>query len=428
MHSNAFLVIAIIAIAAQSLLLFLALFEPGLDYKITAEPDAALDSDEFQRNLEALTDARLTRRNRIEVCTNGENYYAAELDALRAAQASINIEAYIFQKGRVADEFVAVLTERAQAGVKVNLVLDAIGSFASWDSYFKALRAAGGRIAWYNPFRWYTLPRINNRTHREIFVIDGRIGFVGGAGVADHWHYPRKDNPRWRDTMFRVEGEAVANLQATFAENWLEASGEILFGREYFPALKLAEDTDVPALIVNSSPSLGRSTRARILFQMLLAAARERILITTPYFLPDKSVRAELVRAIKGRNVRVEIIVPGKRSDHALTRNSSRRLFGDLLRAGAQIHEYEPAMIHAKTLVVDGLWSIVGSTNMDNRSFGLNDEINLAVCDRELAARITADFQHDLAQSRLVTYEEWRHRSIFERAHELFGWLLERQQ
>ncbi len=427
MDSNTFLVIAIIAIAAQSLLLFLALFEPGLDYRVTVAADTTLDSPDFLRTLEALTDAHATTRNHIEVFTNGEHYYPAELEAIRAARASINIEAYIFQKGRVAAEFVAALTERARAGVRVNLVLDAIGSFASWDSYFAELRAAGGRVVWYHPFRWYTLPRINNRTHRELFIIDGRIGFCGGAGVADHWRYPVKDHPRWRDMMCRVTGEAVANLQATFAENWLEASGEILVGREYFPAPELP-DANVSALVVNSSPSLGRSTRARILFQLLLASARESILITTPYFLPDKSARAELVRAVKERGVAVKIIVPGQKSDHALTRNSSRRLYGDLLRAGAQIYEYQPTMMHAKTLVIDSRWSIVGTTNFDNRSFGLNDEVNLAVFDEQLAARITEDFQHDLAAARAVSLQEWQRRSIFERAHELFGWLLERQQ
>jgi cardiolipin synthase len=424
--SNTFLVIAIIAIAAQSLLLFLALFEPGLDYKITRPADCSLDSGEFMRILEALTDAQVTRHSSIEVFTNGENYYEAELAAIRRAEHNVNIEAYIFQKGRVADEFVEVLTERARAGVRVNLVLDAIGSFATWDSYLKDLRAAGGRVCWYHPFRWYTLPRINNRTHRELFIVDGRVAFVGGAGVADHWRHPVKDHPRWRDTMFRVEGDAVANLQATFAENWLEASGEILASADYFPLCEMKAST--PSLIVNSSPSAGRSTRARILFQMLLASAQKSILITTPYFLPDRSARAEMVRAIRERGVEIQIVVPGLKSDHALTRNSSRRLYGDLLAAGAKIYEYAPTMMHAKTLVVDGMWSVVGSTNFDNRSFGLNDEVNLAACDESLAARITADFERDRADSAPVSYEEWRRRSIFERAHELFGMLLERQQ
>jgi len=424
--SNTFLVIACIAIVAQSLLLFLALFEPGLNYKIAQPASCPPDSEEFMRIIEALTDAQVTRHSSIEVFTNGENYYEAELEALRRAERNINLEAYIFQKGKVADEFVKVLTERARAGVQVNLVLDAIGSFASWDSYFAELRAVGGRVCWYHPFRWYTLPRINNRTHRELIIIDGRVGFIGGAGFADHWRYPVKDHPRWRDTMFRVEGTAVANLQATFAENWLEASGEILAHKDYFPDDDPQGQT--PSLVVNSSPSAGRSTRARILFQMLLASAEESVLVTTPYFLPDRSARAEMVRAIRERGVKIQIVVPGIKSDHALTRNSSRRLYGDLLEAGASIYEYQPTMMHAKTLVVDGKWSVIGSTNFDNRSFGLNDEVNLAAFDTALAARIAEDFERDRAESKAVSYEEWRRRSIFERIHELFGMLLERQQ
>jgi cardiolipin synthase A/B len=180
--------------------------------------------------------------------------------------------------------------------------------------------------------------------------------------------------------------------------------------------------------VINSSPSVGGSTRARMLFQALLAAAQKSICITTPYFLPDKSARDEMVRAIKDRGVEVKIVTPGKHSDHLLTRTSSRRLYGDLLRAGAQIYEYEPTMIHAKVMIVDGLWSVVGSTNFDNRSFGLNDEVNLAAFDGGLALRLEEDFARDLAHSRRITYEHWKRRSVFERAHEWLGWILERQQ
>ncbi|MCA1817979.1 MAG: phospholipase D-like domain-containing protein [Acidobacteria bacterium] len=427
MDSNAFLVVAVIAIVAQSFLLFLALFEPGLAYKISTHDAAPIDSEDFKRVLEAATDARMTEDNRVEVFANGENYYPAALAAIRNARESIHLEAYIFQKGRVAREYVEALAERARAGVEVRLVIDAIGSFATWDSFLEPLTDAGGRVAWYNPLRWQTLARFNNRTHRELLIVDGRVGFTGGAGVADHWRYPpKKGKPRWRDNLFRVEGDAVAQLQATFAENWLEASGEIIADPKYFPPCESAGG--VHALVVSSSPTAGGSTRARILFQMLLASARESIQITTPYFLPDRSARAEMIRAIE-RGVRVRILVPGKKgTDHQLTRNSSRRLYGDLLKAGAQIYEYQPTMIHAKTLVIDGLWSVVGTTNFDNRSFGLNDEVNLAAFDEPLASRISEDFRRDLAESRQVSYDEWRRRSIFERAHEVFGWLLERQQ
>ena len=426
MDSTAFLVIAIIAIIAQSFMLFLALFEPGLDYKIKTPPPEPLESEDFLRILEAITDAKAQPRSSVEVLTNGEVYYEAELEAIRAARHSVNLEAYIFQKGEVARRFVEALTQRARAGVEVRMVLDAIGSFATWDSYFEELTKAGGRVHWYHPFRWDTISRINNRTHREIIVVDGRVGFLGGSGFADHWLLGDERNPRWRDTMFRVEGHAVASIQAAFVENWLEASGEILTGKEFFPFHEA--ETETAALVVDSSPSMGRSTRARILYQTLLASARKTILITTPYFLPDRSARHEMVRAIRERNVEVKIIVPGGHSDHLLTRRSSRRLFGDLLRAGAHIYEYEPAMIHTKTMVIDGVWSVVGSTNFDNRSFGLNDEVNLAAYDDKLAARLTEDFTLDLASSRAVSLEEWQRRSIFERMYEWVGGVLERQQ
>jgi cardiolipin synthase len=362
----------------------------------------------------------------VEVLTNGEVFYEAELEAIRAARESVNIEAYIFQKGELTKRFVDALAERARAGVKVRLVLDAIGSFATWESYFKELCAAGGRVCWYHPLRWNTLARINNRTHREIIVVDGQIGFVGGAGFADHWYKGDEKKPRWRDTMFRVEGDPVASIQAGFVENWLESSGEILTGKEYFPHGEIPHE--MKTLVVDSSPTTGSSTRARILYQTLLASAHKSILITTPYFLPDRSARAEMVRALRERDVEIKIIVPGKHTDHLLTRRSSRRLFGDLLKAGARIYEYEAAMIHAKTMVVDDLWSVVGSTNFDNRSFGLNDEINLAARDEALAARLKEDFATDLAESNEVTYEQWQRRSIFERAHEWLGSVLERQQ
>lgn len=426
MDSTAFFVIALIAIAILAFLLFLALFEPGLAYKISAARTEPLESDDFLCVLEAITDSKIHRHGRVEVLTNGEVFYEAELEAIRAARESINIEAYIFQKGELTKRFVDALTERARAGVEVRMVIDAIGSFATWESYFKELRAAGGRVSWYHPLRLFTLARFNNRTHREIIVIDGRVGFVGGAGFADHWYKALKGHPRWRDTMFRVEGEMVTSIQAGFIENWLEASGEILTGRRFFPANEVRERID--AIVVDSSPSTGGSTRARILYQTMLASAEKTIHITTPYFLPDRSARREMVRAIRERNVEVKIIVPGKHTDHLLTRRSSRRLFGDLLKAGARIYEYEEAMIHAKTMMIDGLWSVVGSTNMDNRSFGLNDEINLAARDAALAARLLEDFAKDLAGSREVTYEEWQRRSIFERMHEWLGWVLERQQ
>ncbi|MEJ7609529.1 MAG: phospholipase D-like domain-containing protein [Bryobacteraceae bacterium] len=426
MDSTAFQVIAILAIIAQGLLLFLALFEPTLRYKITHPPSHPLNSKEFENVLATLADSRSHFETTVEVLTNGEVYYEAELEAMRKATKSINLEAYIFQKGEVTRRFLEVLTERAKAGVKVNLVIDAIGSFTSWNSYFGELCNAGGRVAWYHGFKWHELPRLNSRTHREIIVVDCEVAFVGGAGFADHWLISKKKRPRWRDTMFRVEGNAVSSVQSTFVENWLEASGELLTGNEYFCFPKKPSDATV--LIVDSSVSSGMSTRARMLFQTLLASAKERIEITTPYFLPDKGVRDELRRAIGERGVKVQIICPGSHADHLLTRRSSRRLYGSLLKAGAEIHEYQPSMIHTKSMVVDGVWSVVGSTNLDHRSFSINDEVNLASNDRGLAIRLREDFARDLADSKQISYQMWKNRPFLERIHESVGRILERQQ
>ena len=419
--------IAIVAILLQGGLLFIALFAPGLPYLVADSENVPLDSDRFLNTLSALTNAQYGEGTRIEVLKNGERYYAAELEAIRNARASIHLEAYIFSGGRVADEFLSAMEERARAGVAVRVVADAIGSHDLPDASIARLRAAGGRFAWYMPFRWYTWPRLNNRTHREILVVDGRVAFAGGSGWADHWARPMgKDRERWRDTMVRVEGPAVTGLQSVFSENWLEASGELLKGPDVFFFPPPAGGSRV--LLIRSSPTTGRSTPARVLFQTLLAAAKRTIHITTPYFLPDRSLRDEIVRAIKKRGVHVQIITPGPGTDHMLTRRSSRRLFGPLLEAGAQIYEYEPSMIHAKILVVDSQWSVVGTTNMDARSFTLNDEVNLATPDPSVAQRLEQDFEQDLRQSKEVSLEEWRKRGIAERVHETLGGIFQRQQ
>lgn len=426
---SAFIVVQWIAIAFLCLMLVLALFEPPLPYGVGAAPEGGPESDEFLRVLAALTGAQVHRRCTVEVLTNGEAYYEAELEAIRRAQHSVNVEAYIFQKGEVTRRFLEALTERARAGVQVNLVIDAVGSFATWNGYFNELRTAGGRILFYHPIRWYTLPRINNRTHRELLIVDGTVGFLGGAGFADHWLLPNgrgKKRPRWRDTMFRVQGEAVLDMQSTFAENFLETAGEMLCDARYFPACDA--DGESLALVVRGTPSAGRSSRNRMLFQALIASARKSIQITSPYFLPDRSARAELRRAIRKRGVEVTIVTPGRHTDHLLTRVTSRRLYGSLLRAGARIYEYQPTMIHTKTMIVDGLWSVVGSSNFDYRSFGINDEVNLAARDAGIAERLAEDFAADLAESRLQTYRRWYRRPLFERAYEWVGALLERQQ
>lgn len=408
------------------LLLLAGVIGPMPRYSIASLSDLPRnDSQQFLNVLESLADAKVNRTGALEVLTDGSAFYPAALEAMRSARDSICLEAYVFHPGEISRLYLEVMTERAKAGVQVNLVLDAFGSWAMTKTSLQSLTDAGGRVEWYNKARWYSLSRMDNRTHRELLIVDGRVGFIGGAGIADQWWKGKGKNPRWRDTLVRVEGEAVPNLLATFAENWLTSHGELLVGPRYFPEIQC--DHKTVAMVVNSTPTPGGSTRARLLFQMLLASAQRSISITTPYFLPDKGLVRELCGAIE-RGARVRILVPGRKSDHMLTRSTSRGGYGPLLRSGAEVFEYQPSMIHAKVLVVDGSWAVVGSTNFDNRSFGINDEVNLAVRDPEFAARLERDMDHDLAKSRQVSLKDWEHRPATERATELLGWIVERQQ
>ena len=424
-------VLGLVALGIVAVLLFLVLFEPPLRYEVVAPP-LPLDSDQFLYLLGALADAQVHQHSTVEVLSGGQAFYEAELDAIREAHLSIHIEAFLFTPGQITDRFVAALTERARAGVHVRLVLDAIGCFHTPNRYFRQLRAAGGKVFWYQPLRWYTLKRVNNRTHRELIVIDGRLGFIGGAGISPHWLGGMKGERPWHDMMCRVRGELVTGLQTTFAENWLESSNEILASPENFPrALGPGGEQEsagrVRGLVVISTPTAARSTRARLVFQVLLASARQSILINSPYFLPDRSARRELVTAVK-RGVKVSVITPGPANNHPLTRLTSRRLYGQLLKGGVEIYEYQPGMIHKKALVIDSVWSVVGSTNFDTRSFGLNDEVNLAALDAELAGRLAGDFESEKRQSRQITYEDWRRRPVPEKLFSLVGLVLQRQE
>jgi cardiolipin synthase len=345
-------------------------------------------------------------------------------DAILAAQSSVNMEAYIFKRGDAADMLVDAMVDRASAGVEVRLTLDAVGSALMFGAPLRRLRAAGCKVRFYQTLTWYRFHRLNNRTHRELLVIDGRVAFTGGAGVADQWLKPRDGRAAWRDTMARIEGPIVAALQGVFAENWIECCGEILTAPRHWPALKDAGGAE--AMVVKSSPS-DRSTASRVVFQMLIEGAVSSIDIQTPYFLPDRSLRRALVRAAR-RGVGVRVIVPGKYSDQRLVRLASRRMYRELLTGGVHLFEYRPAMTHVKALMVDDAWAVVGTTNVDNRSFEHNDEINVAFRETALTARLRRDFESDLAASDEITIEEWSRRPTLEKLVEPVCWILERQQ
>ena len=399
------------------------LFTPRIDYHFTGP---ASGEAHLLRVLEEECQTRLHKGQRVEVLTNGAHFYPAMLAAIGEARHSINVEAYIFQPGHIADQIVEALAERARAGVEVRVVLDAIGSSRmKWSAAAARLTEAGCRLDYYQPLKWYRLHRANNRTHRELLIADGRIAFVGGAGVADWWHEASgPDDPAWRDTMVRVEGPVVASLQGVFAENWLECGGEILTSPACWPPLASAGPVD--ALVIRSSPS-DRATASRVAFQLLMACARKSIDIHTPYFLPDKTLRRALVETV-ARGVRIRVLVPGPRTDQRLVRLASRRLYDQLLEKGVRIFEYQPGMTHAKVLMIDDRWAIVGTTNFDNRSFEHNDEVNVAFCDHDVATRLRQDFETDLAQSTEITHDAWLRRPLLEKALKPLSWLLERQQ
>ncbi|HZQ54921.1 MAG TPA: phospholipase D-like domain-containing protein [Bryobacteraceae bacterium] len=423
MHT-AFLIIAVIAIGLEGLNLYLAFFGRGLRYNLKEPPRSPLNSPEFCALLAFLTEAKLLHGNRLEVLTDGPCFYESELAAIASARSSVNLEAYIFHKGEISKRYVEALAERARAGVQVRLTLDYIGSLSTSRRYFKELLDAGGQLRWYHPLRLQFIPQFNNRTHRELLIVDGSVAFLGGPGIADWWIKDGIKGKRWRDMMVRVEGPSAAALQAVFAQNWLRVSGEILTGEDYFANVE--DGQGVPVLVVGSTPAAG-ATQARILFQLLITCARNRIYISSPYFLPSHSARHAIIEAAVERGVEVKILTPGDNNDQPLTRASSRNLYGALLKHGIKIYEYLPSMNHTKALMIDDLWAVAGSTNFDYRSFSINDEVNLAVMDPVVTRRIAEDFERDLSHSREVKYSEWQEKKRFRLADKLFS-LLERQE
>ena len=412
----------IIGLAFLIWLLLVFLFTPRIDYHVTTP--LRPDSDDFLHVIEATCQATMHQHNRVEVLTNGAQFYPAMRDAILQAQASINLEAYIFAPGEAADMLIDAMVARARDGVEVRLVLDAIGSALMGGESARRLRDAGCHLCFYQPLTWYRLARINNRTHRELLIIDGRIAFTGGAGVADWWLKPVDGAPAWRDTMVRIEGPIVAPLQGVFAENWLECGREILTSPRDWPKLEPAGSTE--ALLMKSSPS-DRATSSRVVFQMLIEGAVSEIDISTPYFLPDRALRQSLIRAAR-RGVRIRVVVPGARADQRLVRLASRRMYGELLSSGVKIFEYRSAMTHVKALLIDGTWAVIGTTNVDNRSFEHNDEVNVAFREGAIVVRLNRDFESDLAASDEITKEGWHRRAWLEKLAGPVCWLLERQQ
>lgn len=400
----------------------LVLFAPAVNYRVHTRLDCA--SPHFVQALHSTTQTAVQHDSHFDVLTNAPAFYPAMLDAIRGAKQSVNMECYIFQPDLTGRQFMDAMIERSRAGVVVTLTVDAVGSLRFGLGAIRRMRQEGCRVALYQRFKWYRLARVNNRTHRELLIVDGAVAFVGGAGVGDQWTIGERGKRPWRDTMARVTGPVVSAIQGVFAENWVECRGEILSGPRYFPDLEKAGNSS--AVVIKSSPA-DRATASRVAFQLLIECATRSIRINTPYFLPDRALRAALKESAR-RGVKIDIIVPGSHTDQRWVRLVSRCKYRQLLSEGIRIHEYRAGMTHAKVLNVDDLWVVLGTTNFDNRSFVHNDEVNVAIRDEAISARVTEDFLDDLQHCEEVTMETWRRRPLLEKLVEPIAWILERQQ
>ena len=420
-----YLLVAASAIAATAFVVFLGFNlssgEKQITYRIEHRYDIA--DPQFARSMGVLLGPTLTEGNRVETLLNGDQIFRSMLDAIRSASKTITFETYIYWSGDIGDAFAKALAERARSGVKVHVLLDWVGSQKMDEASLEAMRRAGVEVERYHPVKWYTLGKLNHRTHRKLLVVDGRVGFTGGVGIADKWTGNARNPEEWRDNHYRVEGPVVAELQAAFLDNWIETGGELLHGTDYFPPLDSAGGAWAQA--VHSSPG-GGTENLRLMVLLAIASARRTILIANPYFVPN-TLAVDMLVAARRRGVSVEIIVPGPITDAGLVRRASRAKWGPLLEAGVRIYEYQPTMYHNKLMVVDDYWVSVGSTNFDNRSFRLNDEANLNVFDHDFARQQVEVFDQDRARSQAVTLEEWRGRPITERLEEMVARMLRRQ-
>ncbi|GFE83555.1 cardiolipin synthase B [Steroidobacter agaridevorans] len=365
----------------------------------------------FLHELGTLLGPPILKGNRVANFENGDQIFPAMLEAIRGARHSINFETYIYWSGDIGREFADALIERARAKVPVHVLIDWVGSQKMDEVLVHEMANAGVRIERYHPLHWYHLVRMNNRTHRKLLVVDGKVGFTGGVGIADQWDGNAQDEEHWRDSHYRIEGPAVAQMQAAFMDNWIKATGAVLRGEAYFPPLEATGDA--AGQVFTSSPTGGADSML-LMYLLAFSSATKTIDLSASYFVPDELTLRVLIDALK-RGVRVRIIVPGEDIDTEIVRKASRASWGELLAAGAQIHEYQPTMFHCKTLIVDGLLVSVGSTNIDTRSFRLNDEANLNVYDADFAQALTKIFEQDLKRTRQITLQAWLHRPLTEK-------------
>ena len=379
-------------------------------------PSISIDEPAFLTSLEAFSGSPIIGDNRVDILLNGEQTFPALLEAIGSAKKTITFEAYIFHEGHVADQIVKAFIERCRAGVQVYVLLDAHGSHTVPKHYVEEMGAAGCTVVPdFRPLSMWNLERTNKRNHRRIMVIDGRVGFTGGYGIDDTWNGDGRTEGRWRETNVRLQGPVVQNLQEAFVEHWKEATGTLLGGKDYFPHDPVeVKDLPVHVQVVRSSPFQGNDAMYRVFLQTI-SSARNSIFISTPYLLPGEQLTDALFEATK-RGVRVRVLVPsiveGSGVEY-VTQASQREGFAELLDGGIQLHEYFPALLHTKMMIVDGSWATVGSTNFDNRSMAMNDELNVMFYDRTVAKRLEEIFVEDIAHSKNISRDQLENRSWF---------------
>ena len=371
---------------------------------------------QFRREMSVMLGPSILPGNHVTDLQNGVEIFPAMLEAIASAERTITFETYIYWEGEIGERFADALSERARAGVDVNVTIDWAGSVRMEEHLLQQMQDAGVKVERYRPLHWYNLGRMNNRTHRKLLVVDGRVGFTGGVGIGDPWMGDAQDEDHWRDMHFRIEGPVVAQMQSAFNDNWVKTTGRLLNGQEFFPPLERAGGMDAHMFI--SSPA-GGAESMHLMYLFSIAAAEETIDLAAAYFIPDELLTKALVAA-RHRGVRIRVLMPGDKTDSDAARLASKVGWGPLLLAGVEMYEYQPTMFHNKMLIVDRELVSVGSTNFDLRSFQLNDEASLNVYDQGFAAHMTEVFEADLEKAEPYDYRKWESRPWTDKFAEIF--------
>ena len=407
-------IIVLVTVLAYALAMNFATPEKKLEK--APEHRYAIADAQFRREMGVLLGPAILHGNRVTDLENGDEIFPAMLDAIRSAQKTITFETYIYWSGDIGKRFCDALSERAKAGVKVNVTIDWVGSSDIDKDVIPQMQKAGVHVERYRPLRWYTISRLNNRTHRKLLVVDGKIGFTGGVGIGVPWEGHAQDSDHWRDMHFRIDGPVVAQMQSAFNDNWIKETGEVLNGEDYFPDVAPAGSMD--ANMFMSSP-VGGSESMHLMYLLILAAAEHAVDLEAAYFIPDE-LMMQVLLAARARGVKIRILMPGKNTDSGAVRLASKAGWEPLLAGGVQMYEYDPTMLHNKLLIADGELVSVGSTNFDQRSFQLNDEATLNIYDKNFAAQMTDVFEKDLHRATPYTLKMWRERPWSERFAEKF--------